>query len=333
MTNETFTILKFGGYALGVCAAVAMLPGCSGSPMPISPQSLSSPSSQRNGATAAHPDHGQSWMAPDAKNQELLYISDIGTYDVYVYSYPKGELQGTLTGFSGPEGECVDKKGDIFIANFGASNTLEYAHGGTSPIATLSDPGYYPSGCSIDPTTGDLAVTNYQATGGGQGNVAIYQHAKDGQPVYYADRDIDTMAFGGYDNVGNLFVDGATSDSAFAFAELPSGGTSFEKISLSQKIGIAGGVQWDGTHVAVGDRDTNVIYEFAISGTKGEKVSSTSLIAASDVDQFWIEGPKVIGSDSGAADAMFWHYPSGGSRTKVVDGLHEPIGATVSKGE
>jgi hypothetical protein len=252
---------------------------------------------------------------------------------VYVYSYPKGELQGTLTGFSGPEGECVDKKGDIFIANFGASNMLEYAHGGTSPIATLSDPGYYPGGCSVDPTTGNLAVTNYRSTGSGQGNVAIYKHAKDGQPVYYADRDIDTMAFGGYDNVGNLFVDGATSDSAFAFVELPSSGTSFEKISLSQKIGIAGGVQWDGTDVAVGDRDTNVIYQFAITGTKGEKVSSTSLIGASDVNQFWIEGPKVIGSDSGAADAMFWNYPAGGSRTKVIDGLHQPVGATISKGE
>lgn len=85
--------------------------------------------------------------------------------------------------------------------------------------------------------------------------------------------------------------------------------------------------------MAVGDRDTNVIYQFAISGAKGKEVGSTPLIGASDVNQFWIDGPKVIGSDSAAADVMFWNYPSGGSHTKTIGGLNEPVGATVSKGE
>jgi hypothetical protein len=314
--------LNFSRYAIGVCAAIAMLPGCSGSQMPINPP----------GATGAHPDLSSSWMAPDARNRDLLYVSDIGTYDVYVYSYPKGELKGTLTGFSGPEGECVDEKGHIFITNYSASNILEYAHGGTSPIATLSDPGYYPLSCSVDPTTGDLAVTNYRTTGSGEGNVAIYKHAKSGRPVYYRVRVINAMGFCSYDNAGNLFVDGSTSGNAFAFAELPSGGTSFEKISLNQKIGFGGGVQWDGTHVAVADRDTNVIYQFAISGTKGNEVGSTPLIGASDVNQFWIEDPNVIGADPGAANVMFWNYPAGGSRTKTIGGLVEPVGVTVSRG-
>lgn len=84
--------------------------------------------------------------------------------------------------------------------------------------------------------------------------------------------------------------------------------------------------------MAVGDRDTNVIYQFAISGTKGKEAGSTPLVGASDVNQFWIEGPKVIGADSAAANVMFWNYPAGGSHTKTITGLSEPVGAAVSKG-
>ena len=69
-----------------------------------------------------------------------------------------------LSDSNSPYGECVDKAGDVFVADFGGNTgtpaILEYAHGGTKPIATLSDPGYYPESCSIDPTTGNLAVTN-----------------------------------------------------------------------------------------------------------------------------------------------------------------------------
>ena len=65
----------------------------------------------------AHRDHRRSWIAPAAKTQNLLYISDDGTNDVYVYSWPKGRLLGTLRGFSYPQGECVDRKGDVWIAD------------------------------------------------------------------------------------------------------------------------------------------------------------------------------------------------------------------------
>lgn len=227
MTNEARKISKFGHYAFGAWVAIAILAGCGGSQTQfnpsgatrsvaqpgVNPQSLLSPMLQRDGAMAAHPDHSRSWMAPEAKRDNLLYISDVGTDDVDVYAYPKGVFLGTLTGFSGPEGECVDKTGDVFIANYAASSILEYAHGGTSPIATLNDPGYLPGGCSIDPTTGNLAVTNYLTTGAGQGNVAIYKDAKGTPKAYHADPLILEMFFCGYDKAGNLFVDGLTSGS------------------------------------------------------------------------------------------------------------------------
>ena len=158
-------------------------------------------------ATAAHPDRGRSWMAPDAKTNDLLYISSNLNGDVYVYSYPYDRLKGTVTGFSSPAGECVDKSGHVFITS--KSGILEYARGGTTPIATLKDAGLA-EGCSVDPKTGNLAVTNYSTISSSQGNVAIYKDAK-GSPTYRTDSKIYNEDSCGYDNAGNLFVDGQES--------------------------------------------------------------------------------------------------------------------------
>jgi DNA-binding beta-propeller fold protein YncE len=323
-------ISDFSRCVLGFCAAVAMLAGCGGSQTQIgAPGTI-----PQSGPAARHPDRGPSWMAPDAKGKDLLYVSDQGTNDVYVYSYPKGKLTGTLTGFNVPDGECVDQTGDVFITNYSASNIVEYAHGGTSPIATLSDKGYHPSGCSVDPTTGNLAVTNFETTHSLRGDVAIYQGAKGSPKLHYTDPRIYSMYFCGYDNAGNLFVDGTTAGSAFAFAELPSGGRSFRNITLKQTIsGGPGGVQWDGSHVAVLVQGTNVIYQFTINGKKGTEVGSTSLGGASYVIQFWKEGSDVIGPDFGNADVGIWKYPAGGAATKIITGLDQPEGATVSQAQ
>jgi hypothetical protein len=320
-------ISDLGRYALCICAAMVILAGCGASQSPIG-----APGAMPQSANAVRPDHGRSWMAPDAKKKDLLYVSDVGTDDVYVYSYPKGTLKGTLTGFTNPVGECVDKTGDVFITDFFSSNILEFAHGGTSPIATLSDPGYYPTGCSVDPTTGNLAVTNEEtAVGSGQGDVAIYKDAKGSPKAHYADPHIYYMYFCGYDNAGNLFVDGQTSDSAFGFGKLPSGGSSFTNITLNQSIAYPGGVQWDGKNTAVGDEQTGVIYEFTIKRKKGTKVGSTPLVGASAVYQFWIQGAKVVAPSEDTQSVMIYNYPAGGSATKTITGLDSPAGATVSR--
>lgn len=294
-------------------------------------QSLS-PTGGPPGISAAHVDHGSSWMARGAeeKRQHLLYVSDDGTNDVYVYLYPQGTLQGTLTGFSVPEGECVDKRGNIFVANNEAQTILEYAHGGVTPIATLSDDGYFPAGCSVDPATGNLAVANTYDTSFSSGSVAIYQKAT-GKPTYYTDAALVYPHFCGYDAHGNLYLDGLNSDFSFAFADLPKGSSIFTNVTLNQSIGFAGQVQWDGKYVAVGDDDANTIYQFTIRGTSGTKAGSTQLNGERDVAQFWIAGSKVIGPDTLNGDVGFWNYPAGGSETKTISGLSQPFGATISK--
>jgi DNA-binding beta-propeller fold protein YncE len=266
----------------------------------------------------------------DAASQNLLYVSDTVTSDVYVFSYPKAKLVQTLTGFTDPAGECVDKNGDVFVANTGRNNIVEYAHGGTSPKATLDDPGYFPVGCTVDPTTGNLAVTNESPSSSASGNVVVYLRAKGRPTGNYTDAAMPEPLLCGYDDAGNLFVDGDGQGNAFAFAELRRGAKKLANVTLNQDIANPGGVQWDGSHVAVGDQSTNTIYQFDVSGKRGRVAGSTQLGGATQVFQFWIAGARVIGADAYGADVGIWKYPAGGPAVKIIGGLYAPLGVTVS---
>jgi hypothetical protein len=336
-------------YAVGLMLGGALLVACSSGASQLAPSTAMQQSAVGLGtnvpqlgripgfrpwsvaATAAHPDRGRSWMAPDAKTNDLLYISSFLNGDVYVYSYPHDRLKGMLTGFSSPAGECVDKSGDVFITS--KSGILEYAHGGTKPIATLNDAGLA-QGCSVDPKTGNLAVTNYSTTSSKRGNVAIYKDAK-GSPTYRTDSNIYHEEFCGYDNAGNLFVDGQDiSSGGLRLSEIPSGKTFFKNITLNQTFTGAGGVQWDGKHLAIGNNTegAGTIYQFAINGEKGTKVGSTPLNGSGGAEQFWIEQANVIVPEPFTNDVGIWAYPAGGSAKKTITGGFDfPEGATVSK--
>jgi hypothetical protein len=116
---------------LSVSITIALLAGCDG------PQSQFGGAPQS--AVTALANHSAAWMLPEAKNEDLLYIANIaGSSDykgsITVYTYPQGKLVGEIKGFSRPNGLCLDKAGDVYVANFGAENIIEYAHGGTKQL-------------------------------------------------------------------------------------------------------------------------------------------------------------------------------------------------------
>jgi hypothetical protein len=264
-------------------------------------------------------------MLPEAKTEDLLYISNV--YTVTVYSYPKGKHVGTLRGFYQPLGECVDQAGNVFIAN--GDTILEYAHGGKKAIQTLTLSGYGAQSCAVDPTTGDLAVTwddNFT-----KGYVAIYKNGS-GNPTLYTNGDM-LFAFCGYDPAGNLYVDGRPSKSnEFIFAELPEGSGTMQTITLNQSFEFWGPVQWDGKYVAVTDSEADKVYRFTISGSSGTLEGTVDLGTAQGVYQCWIEGKKIVCADDLSSTAWYWDYPAGGSPIKAItkDVFH-PFGATISK--
>jgi hypothetical protein len=304
-----------------------MFAGCGGSQPPISALGTV-PQNFIAGATP-----GESWMLPEAQTQDLLYVANSTT--VTVYSYPRGQLLGTLKHFYAPQGECVDKNGDVFVTNFGGGQIFEYAHAGTRRVATLKSPAAGPIGCSVDATTGSLAVSAFG------GIVAIYKNAR-GKPTAYTDPQIAKFYWCAYDSVGNLFVDGQDSGSGFRFAELSEGSRAFTDITLNQPIGWPAGVQWQGDRVAVGDQNSPVIYEFKINGKSGTKVGTTSLGSHAKIfKQFLVEKQALIlpneyvtGRESKLKahfEALYFKYPAGGKATKVIRaGMRFPTAAVVS---
>jgi hypothetical protein len=267
-------------------------------------------------------------MGSGSAGKDLLYVSDVRTREVKIYSYPSGAPQGMLAGFSEPWGLCVDRAGNVFVTDLTAMRIFEFAHGATKPSAILKDPGEQPGGCAVDPTTGNLAVANVSTPYSGGGDLAIYRHAR-GKPRMHKDRSILYYEFCGYDSLGNLYVDGVKGG-AVALAELPHGHTSLTNIALDQSIRFAGAVQWDGSALALGDYESNAIYRFKITGSRGTKIGETHLKGASFPIGFWIAGSTVIAANNDGHSVMYWKYPAGGPHTKAIVGLDSPLNAAVS---
>ena len=281
----------------------------------------------------AHP--AGSWMAPGAAKLDLLYVSDYATNDVYAYSYPQGKLSGVLEGILKESplqaALCADAKGDVFVPNSSNSTLLEYAHGSTKLVATLQDPDELPYGCAVDPRTGDLAVVNYESYIG-PGGLAVYAHA-NGLPRIYVYGFAYKFYFDAYDAQGNLFVDAVQDEPSepFALLELPEGSHSLKLMSLDETFSVPAGVAWDGKYVDVGDSQTSVVYRFAIAGLVGTKVGATPLGAGRDVEQFLVDGNRLVGANFHGGSVAFWEYPAGGAPTEKLRGFGRPFGVALSE--
>ena len=312
--------------ALSSCVAAAMLAGCGGSQPPIgAPGAM-----PQTTAIATDADRGKSWMLPEAKGENLLYVADYGV-GVIVYSYRPSRIKyvGLLSTPSQAQGECVDKAQNIFVTA-GPYGIFEYAHGGTSPIAILGSPDVEPLNCSIDPTTGDLAVVGYPFDARSYG-VEIYKKARR-RPTFYLDYGFGDYECG-YDDKGNLFIGGYVFSGRLNFAELPKGGSTFKNIALNQSFHAAGGIQWDGKRLAVGDLYAGSIYRFDIRGKRGTEVGSTPLNDSGTVWQFFIDEDRVIVPStfqdySGSVNV--YAYPTGGGAKKTRINAYDPYGVVVS---
>lgn len=313
------TIARFRRCALALYAALTAA-GCGSPTLP--------PGSGMLSPVARHAMHG--WMAPQAKSGDLLYLSNVATGNVDVFSYPQLRQVGKLSGFGAPRSECVDGKGDVWIADVQGYDVIEFPHGATKPITALSTPGA-PQGCSVNPKSGDLAVT------GGVGGVilAVYHRTKHGvwlDPKEYTDPSIRSVAYCGYDAQGNLFIDGLdkTKGGTFRLAELPNHAMALVDITVNQSIAGPGQVQWDGSALAVGDTGVtpSVIYQFSVTGSTATPIGSTSLDQTKSIRQFWIDGARLVGPDFDA-DVGVWNYPAGGSAVKRI-GAVRGYGSAIS---
>lgn len=331
---------RLSRYGLSMSIAAALLAGCG---VLQQAQDQMQPPIGMPGAIpqsrtiVEHAGRGRSWMLPEARSSDLLYIADDAGGEVLAFSYPRGKLLGTLTGFKYPNGLCSDQRGNVFVANFQGEDIPEYAHGGTVPIATLDDYGYFPRGCSVDPTTGNLAVTNYATVIQEQGNVEIYPDAS-GRPATYVDPSIYNYWFCGYDDQGDLFVDGTNASGEFVFSELRAGASEFSDLTINEPVGNPGAIQWDGAYIALTSthgfqKRTEAVYQLEISSSGVTVAGTTTLLLprGNFWGQSWIDGHRIIQSEP-FRSAHFWGYPKGGNPMKTLHKVrgNELFGVTVS---
>lgn len=324
-------LVRIRSLLFALCA-IALLTSCGSSTPPASsPATL--------GAREARAPYGPSWIAPDALRDRLLYVSDDthvaqNVVRIYDYEHPT-KLVGELTGFGLPEDQCTDSAGDVFIADYWDENVREYSHGGTKPLKTYDEKNYgEPVGCAVDPTSGDLAVSNYEGPGSEPGDVVVYRQGSIHNPKEYTDSPYYYIAPPGYDNAGNLFVEAATDNPspAYGLTELPNGGSSFESITLQgATIGYFGSVMWDGRHLAVTDQSPNgqnitAIYRVQISGSVGQVISTVLLTDTCNPNGDWndvphprIQGHTVVGQNWDCKHRFdYWSYPLGGNPIRAL---------------
>jgi hypothetical protein len=291
------------GRASAIAAVGLLLAGCGGSSQFAAP-TTSGPFAPREASNGK------------ATRNDLMYVS--GVESSYLLSYPAGKLIGTIKGTA--YGACSDASGDVFFP--GQGSVSEYRHGSTKPVRTLGLPyGYNGLGCSVDPTTGNLAVTFLTNSG-----VAVFTSASGNATVLSTDEE---PLYCGYDNLGNLFVDGGDADGLW-LAELPKGSKTFLDISVTPSSTLnVGQLQWDGKYVTVqigvdAKRPLNVlaIERLSISGSAAHVISETNFKNLTHGSRAsWNFGNRILvplGIHGGYPNIGLWAYPKGGSARKVI---------------
>ncbi len=250
-------------------------------------------------------------------------------------SYPSLKTVQVLTGFiRQPYGDCVDAKGNVWIVDNVAPQIVEYAHGGSKPVSKLKLPKNHAQyGCAVDPKSGDLAVSDIAISAGeaARGYIDIFKNAKGSARLY---KVLNLLpSFLGYDDNGNLFLDGISQIGAggFAYGELPNGADAPIELTIADSIGwYAANVAFDGTYMTVANGYTGTIYRLDrpdVSTGQVEIVGETVLSGQPEILGYTFDGVNLIAATE---DVQVYAYPGGGKAKKSVP-VNVPIDVALSK--
>ncbi|HTA54845.1 MAG TPA: hypothetical protein VK755_08910 [Candidatus Acidoferrales bacterium] len=168
---SSLTRYMFGGYA-----AVAILAGCSAG----ASQSSFIPSN-----LGVHPENHRTQRSSPAPNG-YTYVSNLtkhGVSQLLVYSGTQNlaPIRAITKGLSDVQGVAVDPTGNVYVANGGGGNVLEFSPGGASLVQTYSEDLVHPAGLAV--AGGTLFVTDQGDARNGYLQ-QVYEYALgDGPPL------------------------------------------------------------------------------------------------------------------------------------------------------
>jgi hypothetical protein len=154
----------------------------------------------------------------------------------------------------GPQGMWVDHQRNLWVADTYNSDVREFPLGQTTSAVSLSDPGYYPVGTTVDATvTGNVYATNIISTSATAGNIVGWTPpftCGQAPNIVLSDPSFATVYFASTDALGDLYVDyiDTTSTPRVCYIPAPIPATSTTICSAptaitTVQLGFPGGMQ------------------------------------------------------------------------------------------
>jgi hypothetical protein len=278
-----------------------------------------------------------SWIEPGAASGDLLYVSDDGLGAVLVYAYTPHAIRfvGEILQPTQPGPICVDKQQNVWILgsyNSESYQATEYAHGGTSPIDLINDPAGFTTGCAVDPSTGNLAISSRPAVNGELPTIAVYVPGSH-KPALHPDKAVPFLSdCCAYDPHGNLYGYSGEANGDTTLFELPAKSRKFRTVALNRDIDDYYGLQWVGKYLTIGDGDS--IDEYTIAKGAGTLAKSIVLSDLSYPQRYEVVRNRIIVANypiQGPGDVGLYDYPNGGSPLGRRQ-FNKPIAVAVSRG-
>ena len=254
-----------------------------------------------------------------------IWVSDVGTNTLYKCT-PK-KCTSEYSGFEEPQGLAADRKGHVYVADT-ANLRIVVLNGDGSLYETLSDPNERPAGVAVAPN-GTVGVTNICSLSCAGGNVVLYAPGAT-SPTCTATGLLYRFYFGGFDENGDLFVDGEDASGNAHVGEVVAGTCAVIDTGISPAPSFPGGIQVgnaDGL-LNVGDQVSSTIAQYKLPGLS--LVKTVRLSGASDPVTFaFSKGDADLWvGDAGAGEANEFAFPAGGSPIYTLGsgGFNEPVG-------
>jgi hypothetical protein len=328
--------------AVTAAATIALLSACSGagsqgasSTIPGSgiSQSLQRSDLSRAGISPKHLaaarllkslSHGVN-PAKKKKGEKDLFVSDFGTGAVEILANKTWTNTGSISdGIDGPDGNWVDKKGNLYVANYAGLDITEYAKGSTSPSNTYSgveDPVAVTTDSSQNVYEGDYEggyVSEFA-----QGSNSIIAQCSPGG-------DVEGVAV---DKSGDVFVAYYVEDVGGKITEYTGGLSGCSGTTLGVTLEYPGGMVLDKKgNLVVCDQDAEAVDIIAppynsVTGTLGSGYSDPFHVTINKKNK------QAYVANYGDEDVYVLSYPAGSTQATLngSNGLSLPAAAVDSQ--
>ena len=258
------------------------------------------------------------------KGVKDLFVDDFGTGAVEILANKTWTNKGSISsGIDGPDGNWVDKKGNLYVANYAGLDITEYAKGSSSPSSTYSgvtDPVAVTTDSSGNVYEGDYEggyVTEFP-----QGSNTITAQCSPGG-------DVEGVAV---DKSGNVFV-AYYGASVGKIAEYTGGLSGCSETVLGVSLEYPGGMVLDKKgNLVVCDQDAEAVDIIASPYS-----SVTSTLGSGYSDPFHVtintKNKQAYVANYGGFDVFVLSYPAGSVKATLnsSNGLSSPAAAVDSQ--